>query len=108
MRTATLGGEVERGFLSNDVPEALLLRAGKRCQTSKLPRFTKYGQEPRKFCQSTRVHFITTEQWGYAHESVCHSSGEYAQDDDGDGFHEVHVNTMKGFWSLLRPWLRLH
>ena len=48
------------------------------------------------------------EQWGYGHESVCHSSGEYARDDDGDGFHEVHVNTMEGFWSLLRSWLRPH
>jgi hypothetical protein len=27
--------------------------------------------------------------------------GEYARDDDGDGFCEVHVNTMEGFWSLL-------
>ena len=48
------------------------------------------------------------EQWGYAHESVCHSRGEYARDDDGDGFCEVHVNRMEGFWSLLRSWLRPH
>jgi transposase-like protein len=32
----------------------------------------------------------------------------YARDEDGDGFHEVHVNTMEGFWSLLRSWLRPH
>ena len=48
------------------------------------------------------------EEWGYEHESVCHSAGEYARDDDGDGFCEVHVNTMEGFWSLLRSWLRPH
>ena len=24
------------------------------------------------------------------------------------GFHEIHVNTMEGFWSLLRSWLRPH
>lgn len=36
---------------------------------------------------------------------VCHVQGEYARDEDGDGFHEVHVNTMEGFWSLLRSWL---
>jgi transposase len=47
-------------------------------------------------------------EWGYDHESVCHSAGEYARDDDGDGFCEVHVNTMEGFWSLLRSWLRPH
>jgi transposase-like protein len=46
--------------------------------------------------------------WGYRHEAVCHSRGEYARDEDGDGFHEVHVNTIEGFWSLLRSWLRPH
>ena len=30
------------------------------------------------------------------------------KDDDGDGVCEVHVNTMEGFWSLLRSWLRPH
>jgi transposase-like protein len=47
-------------------------------------------------------------QWGYAHKTVNHSAGEYARDEDGDGFHEVHVNTMEGCWSLLRSWLRSH
>ncbi len=37
--------------------------------------------------------------WGYEHHSVCHSRGEYARDEDGDGFHEVHVNTIEGVWS---------
>lgn len=46
--------------------------------------------------------------WGYTHKTVCHGSGEYARDEDGDGFYEVHVNTMEGFWSLLRSWLRPH
>jgi len=46
--------------------------------------------------------------WGYEHKTVCHSHGEYARDEDDDGFHEVHVNTMEGFWSLLRSWLRPH
>ena len=46
--------------------------------------------------------------WGYQHKTVCHSRGEYARDEDGDGFHEVHVNTLEGFWSLLRSWLRPH
>ncbi len=47
-------------------------------------------------------------QWGYEHETVCHSRGEYARDEDGDGFHEVHVNTLEGFRSLLRSRLRPH
>jgi transposase len=47
-------------------------------------------------------------QWGYAHGTVCHANREYARVDDGDGFHEVHVNTIEGFRSLLRSWLRPH
>jgi transposase len=47
-------------------------------------------------------------EWGYEHKTVCHSAGEYARDEDGDGFCEVHVNTMEGFWSLLRSWFRPH
>lgn len=47
-------------------------------------------------------------EWGYKHKQVNHGQGEYARDEDGDGFCEVHVNTMEGFWSLLRSWLRPH
>jgi len=47
-------------------------------------------------------------KWGYKHKTVCHGRGEYARDEDGDGFCQVHVNTMEGFWSLLRSWLRPH
>ena len=39
---------------------------------------------------------------------VRHAHGEYARDEDGDGFCEAHVNTMEGTWSLLRSWLRPH
>ena len=46
--------------------------------------------------------------WGYPHKTVCHARGEYARDEDGDGFCEIHVNTIEGFWSLLRSWLRPH
>jgi transposase-like protein len=48
------------------------------------------------------------EAWGFEHKTVNHSLGEYARDEDDDGFCEVHSNTMEGFWSLLRPWLRPH
>lgn len=46
--------------------------------------------------------------WGYTRKSVTHSQGEYARDEDGDGFCEVPVNTIAGFWSLLRAWRRPH
>ena len=51
---------------------------------------------------------LVCRSWGYAHKTVCHSHGEYARDEDGDGFCEVHVSTMEGFWFLLRSWLRPH
>ena len=46
--------------------------------------------------------------WGCGHKAVCRGAGEHARDEDGDGFCEVHVNTIEGFWSLLRSWLRPH
>ena len=46
--------------------------------------------------------------WGDDHKRGNHGRGEYARDADGDGLGEVHVNTMEGFWSLLRSWLRPH
>ncbi len=48
------------------------------------------------------------EPWGDEHASVWHSRGAYARDDDGEGLHAVHVNTLEGLWSLLRSWLRPH
>ncbi len=44
----------------------------------------------------------------HCHHTVCHGRGEYARDEDGDGFHEIHVNAQEGFWSLRRSWLRPH
>jgi transposase-like protein/IS1 family transposase len=69
---------------------------------------------PETIAPSTRVYtdeyniYTRLYMWGYDHKSVNHGRGEYARDEDGDGFCEVHVNTMEGFWSLLRSWLRPH
>jgi transposase-like protein len=43
---------------------------------------------------------------GRERQTVCHSMREYARDDDGDGFCEVHCNTMEGIWVGLRNFLR--
>jgi transposase len=41
--------------------------------------------------------------WGYEHKTVCHAKAEYARDDDGDGFCEVHVNSrLKILWVICR------
>ena len=41
--------------------------------------------------------YSSLQTWDYQHKTVNHSAGEYARDEDGDGFHEVHVNTMEVF-----------
>lgn len=53
------------------------------------------------------IHQRLTE-WGFDHHAVCHGRGEYARDEDGDGFCEIHVDTAEGFGSLLRSRLRPH
>jgi transposase-like protein len=52
--------------------------------------------------------YARLQSWGYGHKSVHHGRGEFARDEDGDGFWEVHVNTLEGFWSRLRSGLRPH
>ena len=47
-------------------------------------------------------HIVDT---GRDHATVCHSKHEYARDDDGDGFCEVHCNTQEGIWTGLRNFL---
>jgi transposase len=58
---------------------------------------------------------LYTDEWsGYAwvartgrtHATVCHTAGEWARDDDGDGIREVHTNTLEGLWTGLRNFLR--
>ena len=60
---------------------------------------------------------VNTDEWaGYDHlpeldrgrATVCHVPGrrEWARDDDGDGVREVHNNTLEGFWTGLRNFLR--
>jgi transposase len=72
------------------------------------PVITKHVTEGSKIYTDEYDIYARLPAWGYQHDTVCHGQGEYARDNDGDGFHEVHVNTMEGFWSLLRSWLRPH
>jgi transposase len=58
---------------------------------------------------------VYTDEWrsydhppemGRGHATVCHTIGEWARDDDGDGIREVHDNTLEGMWTGLRNHLR--
>jgi transposase-like protein len=78
-------------------------------ETSRREPFIKDTIEPGTLVYTDEYSiYARLERWGYAHKRVNHGRGEYARDEDGDGFCEVHVNTMEGFWSLLRSWLRPH
>ncbi len=59
---------------------------------------------------------VYTDEWrsydhlpemGRGHATVCHTVGEWARDDDGDGIREVHDNTLEGMWTGLRNHLRI-
>ncbi len=39
-------------------------------------------------------------------ETVCHGAKEWAHDDDGDGWFEIHTNSSEGLWTGLRNFLR--
>jgi transposase len=58
---------------------------------------------------------VNTDDWrgydrlaetGHPRAVVCHTAGEWARDDDGDGVREVHNNTQEGLWTGLRNFLR--
>lgn len=48
------------------------------------------------------------DQTAHPHSSVIHDpvQREWARDEDGDGVREVHTNTIEGFWTGLRNFLR--
>jgi transposase len=113
-----LKGERGRGTLAKEKPPVLgMIERGGQVIIKMLPDVKQQTIKPlitKSIAAGTTV--MTDEydiynrlpDWGFGHQTVCHSHGEYARDEDGDGFHEIHVNTIEGFWSLLRSWLRPH
>jgi transposase len=104
--------------LEKDKPPILgLIQRGGQVVLHMLPNVQQVTIKPiinEKVALGTLIHtdeydiYTRLPAWGYDHKTVCHASGEYARDEDGDGFCEVHINTIEGFWSLLRSWLRPH
>jgi transposase len=113
-----LAGAPGRGTLAKDKPPILgLIQRGGQLVLRMLADVRQRTIQPiiaAAVAKSARVHtdeygsYARLEAWGYRHVTVCHARGEYARDEDGDGFCEIHVNTMEGTWSLLRSWLRPH
>jgi transposase len=113
-----LAGARGRGTLEKDRPPILgLIRRGGQLVLRMLGNVRQKTIRPiieATVAKGARVHtdeygsYARLPAWGYRHVTVCHARGEYARDADGDGFCEIHVNTMGGTWSLLRSWLRPH
>lgn len=117
-RRRRLKGSRGRGTLEKEKPPIFgMIQRGGEVVIHMLENVQQKTIEPiikATIAQATLVHtdeyniYARLEEWGYGHKTVNHSQGEYARDEDGDGFCEVHVNTIEGFWSLLRSWLRPH
>src|SRR3954463_13640981 len=115
-RRRRLAGAPGRGTLEKGKPPILgLIQRGGQVVLQMLANVQQKTIQPiieAVVAQSTLIYtdeydiYARLETWGYRHKAVCHGRGEYARDEDGDGFCEVHVNTMEGCWSLLRSWLR--
>lgn len=124
-RRRRLKGQRGRGTLANEKPPILgMVQRGGELIMRMLPNVQQVTIKPlitRYIAKKTLIYtdeyniYNKLEDWEYNHKTVCHSKYEYARDDDGDGFYEVHVNTQEGIClprnlggSLLRSWLRPH
>ena len=117
-RRRRLKGKRGRGTLAEDKPPILgLLQRNGEVVIRMLPNVQQTTIKPVITSVVVPGSLIYTDEyniydrlptWGYEHKTVKHSAGEYARDEDGDGIHEVHVNTLEGFWSLLGSWVRPH
>jgi transposase-like protein len=117
-RRNRLKGARGRGTLEAEKPPVFgMIQRDGQVSIMMLPNVQQVTIKPlieQTICKGTLIYtdeytiYSRLEEWGYLHKTVNHSKCEYARDEDGDGFCEVHVNTMEGFWSLLRSWLRPH
>ena len=111
-RRRRLQGQGGRGTLEKERPPVFgMMQRGGQVVINLLANVKQKTIEPlikEAIVPGTRVYtdeysiYARMQTWGYDHKHVNHGRGEFARDDDGDGVCEVHVNTMEGFWSLLR------
>ena len=117
-RRRRLKGARGRGTLANEKPPifGMIQRSGDVVirllenvkQATIKPLILKTVSKGTQIYTDEYVIYSRLQDWGFSHNTVNHSTGEYARDEDGDGFCEVHSNTIESVWSLLRPWLRPH
>ena len=117
-RRRRLKGARGRGTMANEKPPVfgMIQRSGEVVirlldnvqQTTIKPLILKTVEQGKQVNTDEYNIYSRLPEWGFSHNTVNHSAGEYARDEDGDGFCEIHSNTIEGVWSLLRPWLRPH
>ena len=85
--------------------------AGEKRGTSLRPRGSP-SSASQQLAAARRVREEPSSEWQSddhiirVHATVCHGDKEWARDDDGDGLHEVHVNTSEGMWTTVHNFLR--
>src|SRR3954462_13734776 len=112
-RRRKLRGIPGRGTLEKDKPPILgLIQRGGQVVLRRLANVQQRTIEPvitGAIAQGTLIHtdasgiYARLGDGGYQHKTVCHARGEYARDEDGDGFCEVHVNTIEGSGPCCAP-----
>ena len=70
------------------------------------PKIEQYTQENCQMYTDESNAYNRVLNSGRQHGTVCHSRGEFARDDDGDGINEVHCNSTEGLWTGVRNFLR--
>ncbi len=98
-RCRKLAGAPGRGTLEKDKPPILgLIQRGGQVVLRMLANVQQTTIKPiitAAVAPGTLVHtadysiYARLPAWGYRHKTVCHARGEYARDEDGDGFCEV-------------------
>jgi transposase-like protein len=116
-RRRRLKGKRGRGTKENEKPPVLgMLQRNGLVKVALLDNVKRKTIEP-LIIQSVKAGaLVNTDEYNiydwmagkYELKRVNHGKGEYARDEDEDGKCEIHVNTIEGFWSLLRSWLRPH
>src|SRR5208337_889695 len=104
-RRRRLKGERGRGTLEKEKPPIFgMMQRGGEVVITKLPNVQQKTIAPlieQSISNGTVVYtgeydiYDRLTEWGYPHHTVCHSAVEFARDEDGDGFCEIHVNTIE-------------
>lgn len=70
------------------------------------PLYADQLDEETTFFSDEAHHFDPLDDVVDTHHTTAHGQNEYAKDPDGDGFHQIHSNTIEGIWTDWRNFIR--